>query len=486
MTADPLKDEPEGLPPAPRAIDLSVTLAIVGMTAGAAFWGQVILPADMVPLMFMLAVLIAALAFGFWAGLMAAITAFGALNFLFTDPLFTFDVARLHDLTALVMFLIVAGLAGLLAGRLHDQAEAARARAEVLGVLSDLSSALAAARTAQDALTVALRPLEQLCGGAALILTQSGAGPSVLLPLPMPLDPATQAAAERAFRTGQGQPAAAPGWPGSRYSLLPLTDGLLVGHAALSGREASRRALAIGALVQQTRLALQRLDFAAKAEAERLRAEAEATRAAVLTSLGHDLRTPLATILGAASALKDLDAQLSPAARHDLLLAIEEEAGRLNAHVSNLMQLSRLELSAPPRLDWVDLNDSVAAATTRARRAVKGAQVQETLASLPMIRSTGGLIEQAVFNLIDNALTHGRGAVQIATHAAAGACTVTVRDHGPGLPPAVSDWLAGPDARPAPGQRGLGLAVAKGVARHLGGSLSWTDGAMTLTLPEAP
>jgi two-component system sensor histidine kinase KdpD len=228
------------------------------------------------------------------------------------------------------------------------------------------------------------------------------------------------------------------------------------------------------------------LDFAARAKAERLRAEAEAARSAVLTSFGHDLRTPLATILGAASSLKELDAQLPPAARADLLSAIEEEAARLNAHVSNLMQLSRLELVPPPRRDWVDVNDLVTAAATRARRAVKDADFQVDLSDLPMIRSDGGLIEQAVFNLIDNALAHGRGRVQIMTADTSASLSIRIADQGAGLPGVLAEWLARPELRPAMGQSGLGLAVAKGIARHLGGNLTWANGVFSLELAKNP
>ena len=102
---------------------------------------------------------------------------------------------------------------------------------------------------------------------------------------------------------------------------------------------------------------------------------------------------------------------------------------------------------------------------------------------LPMIRSEGGLIEQALFNLIYNSLAHGAAPVCIATTETATDLAITVTDAGPGLPPALAAWLTGPDLHPAPGQKGLGLAVAKGIARHLGGSLS---PALTLTLPKAP
>ncbi|MBI1171093.1 DUF4118 domain-containing protein [bacterium] len=477
-----LTDDPGRMPPLPQGMALASTLALVigtGVCARLAL-GLLpahLLPAEVLPLIFLVAVLLSAVAFGFWCGLFAAVLAFAALNYLFTEPLYTFHIAEFGDLVALIEFLLVAALSGLLAGRLHDRAEAARARAEALAVLGDLSAALAAAQTPQEALNAALPPLGRLAQGLAVCVTPQG-----ILPPGTVLDAGTLAAATRALRSGQTQPAAAPGWQGSALTFLPLADGILIGHAAITGREGPRRELAIGALTQQTRLALQRLDFAARAKTERLRAEAESARSAVLASLGHDLRTPLATILGAASSLKELDAQLPPEARADLLTAIEEEAARLNAHVSNLMQLSRLELVPPPRRDWVDVNDLVTAAAARARRAVQGADLRLALSDLPMIRSEGGLIEQAVFNLIDNALAHGKGPVQISTGEQATALVVTIADEGPGLPATLRDWLAGPDLRPAPGQSGLGLAVAKGIARHLGGRLVWSTGAFTLEL----
>jgi two-component system sensor histidine kinase KdpD len=469
-------------PPAPGGLALAATLAIVGGTGLAARVAMALLPApvfapEILPLVFLVAVLISAVVFGFWSGLLAAITGFGALNFLFTAPLYTFHVARVSDVVALVEFLLVAAFSGFLAGRLHDRAQAAQTRAEALQVLGDLSAALAEAGTADQALKAALPALARLCQGAAVVVT-----PHSTLPEGVTLDAATQAACDRALRSQQPLPAAAPGWEGSRLTFLPLAEAIALGHAPLSGREAPMREAAIAAMARQLRLALQRLDFAAHARAERLRAEAEATRSAVLASLGHDLRTPLATILGAASSLRELD--LSAAARDDLLTAIEEEAARLNSHVSNLLQLSRLELAAAPRRAWVDLGDLATAAATRLQRAVKSADLRLSLGDLPMIQSEGGLIEQALFNLMHNALSHGRGPVTLTSLETPATLQLRIADQGPGLPAALQAWLDGPDLRPAPGQSGLGLAVAKGIARHLGGGLTWTEGALTLSLPK--
>ncbi len=476
-SAPPLPRDVPGLPPLPDGIGLLASAGLIALAAGLV---QALPPGPEParPLFFLVAVLVAAVTFGFWTGLSAAIGAFAALNFLYTAPLYTFHIARAQDFYVLVIFLLVAGLAGLLAGRLHDRAEAARARAEALEVLGALSAELGLAETRGAALAAARGQLQRLGGGAVSVALQDGVPVADAALLDTDL-----AAAERALRNQRPEPAPAPGWPGARFSFLPVAPDLALGHPRLDGREGPRRALAITALAEQTRLALQRLDYAEKARQERLRAETEATRSAVLTSLSHDLRTPLATILGAASALRELD--MAPEARADLLAAIEEEAGRMNRHVTNLLQLTRLELATPMRPAWVDLNDIAEAAVARARRAFKGAEVALDLAPLPMIRAEGALLEQAVFNLIDNALHHGRAPVRLATRAGQGAVTLTLRDGGDGPPQAIRAWLDGPDLRPAPGQRGLGLAVAKGIARHQSGRLTW-DGGFTLSLPEAP
>ena len=148
-------------PPPPGGRALAATLALVGGTGLAAKVAMAMLPAhvfapEILPLIFLVAVLISAVLLGFWCGLIAAITGFAALNFLFTEPLYTFHIARFADLVALVEFLLVAAFSGFLAGRLHDRVLAAQARAEALAVLGDLSAALAEAETVDQALKAAL------------------------------------------------------------------------------------------------------------------------------------------------------------------------------------------------------------------------------------------------------------------------------------------------------------------------------------------
>lgn len=490
-----LFDKPAaGLFPPPRPAGLVAALALVLATTGLVQLGQAALPEPAAPLILLTPVLIAAVAFGFWAGMVAAALAFGALNFLFTEPLYTFHITHAQDLIALLVFLFVAGLAGLLAGRLHDQAAAATSRAGLLAILSDLAGDLAAAGSEAEVLAAATRHLSALSHGPAAAFRAGDPQPLLLASHPdFSPDTAEFLAAERALRLNCIEPAAAEGWQGSRLTILPLAEtsggALALGHAPDPGTEGSRRAAAIAVLCLQTAAALQRLDFAARARAERQRAEAEATRSALLASLSHDLRTPLATILGAASALKDLGQGLPAEAQADLLTAIEEEAVRLNRHVSNLLQMTRLQSGLVPQWAWVDVADVAAAAAARARRAWPQAEILLALPQgLPMVRAEAGLLEQALFNLIENALRHGAPPLRLAASSREGQIRISLQDHGPGLKPALVEWLGSSDPRPPAGLNGLGLAVAKGIARVLGGRLTAEPAPSTLlfSLPVPP
>ena len=446
-----------------------------------------ILPASTVPLIFLMAVLVSAVLSGFWIGLATAAAAFFVMNFLFTEPVFTLQVSRPQDIVTLGVFLCAAGLVGSLAGSLHDRAETARTRAETLAILSEFSGHLAGVDTREAVLEQAVTHLSTLAGGDAVVV-EASALPSPLASRPQRKDlsvPDAQAA-ERCLRSGRIQHASAEGWQGATLTFLPVPDGtgtLALGHCRLSRADTAQRSVAVSALVEQLALALRRLDASSKEAAARKDAEAEATRSALLASLSHDLRTPLATILGAATTLSELHDDLSDAVRADLVAAISQEAGRLNLHVTNLLQMTRLSRSIVPRLEWVDVNDIAQSAVARWRRSFPQADCLCDLADLPMIRAEGGLLEQMVFNLLDNALKHGTAPVTLRTAQAEGAVIIAVADNGPGPAPAMQTWLEGGQMWPMADQRGLGLAVAKCIALVHGGRLLWSDGAMRVTLP---
>lgn len=481
------------VPTLPRVLGAALFLTIAAVATHLTLHR---LPAPTGLFLFFVAVLLAAVRFGFWIGIGSAIAAFALFNFLFVSPLYTFAIAKPGDLLVLAEFLGVAGLTGFLAGRLREEADATASRAAVLEVLSAFAADLAES-TDTDALQSALtRHASALALGPAVVLHPQG---DSLEPHPA-LEAADLQAAERAFQRQLPQESAQPGQQGGRFDFVPLVQSdsvvMVLGYHRFAADRADQvvRAQAIEVICQQANLALERLRFAKSAEEARTSATRDSLRAALLTSLSHDLRTPLATILGAITSLRQLGESLSPAARDDLALVIEEETRRLSHYVDNLLQMTRLQAGLELRLDWVDPADAVRAAISRALRAFPSARIEADLPELPMLQAEAALLEQALFNLLDNAVKFSPVGAPITVAATPGTdiISLTVTDLGPGIPPQALSEIFKPfyTSGPHGSGTGLGLTICNGIVHALGGTLTATspvqDGhgtALCITLP---
>lgn len=488
-------------PTLPSALWSVLFLALAALTT---YLTQDNLPEPSGLFVFFVAVLLASVRFGFWIGVASALAAFATFNFLFVHPLYTFAIAKPGDLLVLAEFLGVAGLTGFLAGRLREEANAATTRAEVLEVLSAFAADLAKV----DGLPAIRATLSQhvaaLVPGPVVVLQPLADGFASDAGLDLGLDAADLQAAERALRRQTREDPAQPGQQGGRFAFLPLVQAgemvLILGHAVLGPNRADRavREQAIEVICQQANLAIARLTLATTAEEARTSATRDALRAALLTSLSHDLRTPLATILGAITSLRELGDTLPPAARDDLALAIEEEARRLSHYVENLLYMTRMQAGLDLHLSWVDPADVVRAAIARASTTFPAARISADLPELPMLQAEAALFEQSLFNLLDNAVKFSDPAAPIHVTATVGQdqIAVCVTDQGPGIAPLVQAEVFKPFYRADPGRpgTGLGLSISNGIVQALGGTLTVTspvrDGkgtrmCITLPLPKA-
>lgn len=475
-------------PPTWRSVPNPTGIAAAcGLAMGAILLGhglKAILPTESVHLIALLAVLVSAIAFGFWPGLIAAGLAFLGYNFFFVEPLYTLSVARLEDAIALGVFLLVAGLTGSLAGRLRDVSAAARDRARLLDSLSALSNELAgqASRDAIEAMTI--DHLARTADGDVVLLREEDGRPTLVRSVPpsIRLEAVDLHAADRAMRYHATQPATAQGWEGSRFTFHPFhaegeTPTTLGIAERRQGRRSRERDIAMTAIVQQGKRALEQQALSRSAAEARATADRESLRAALLSSLSHDLRTPLATILGSVTTLRQMDASLSQDARADLLLAIEEETGRLSRYVANLLHMTRLQSGPAPRLDWIDPVDLTHGTVRRARSLFPGRVILMRAGdAIPLVRTDGSLLDQALFNLLDNAIKFSPSAspVHVGIDAARGNVSFAVTDHGAGIPPQDRDRVPLPFERGATavaGGTGLGLTICNGIAQALGGTL---------------
>jgi two-component system sensor histidine kinase KdpD len=205
----------------------------------------------------------------------------------------------------------------------------------------------------------------------------------------------------------------------------------------------------------------------------------EKLRMTLLASLSHDLRTPLASITGAVTTLRQLGDKLPGEERGDLLASIEEEAGRLTRFVANLLDMSRIESGAlKVRNDWVDVADVVRAAVERIRKSFPGRTTTVSVAAdLPFIRGDANLLEQVLFNLLDNAHKYGsESGVIVHARREGNEVVISVTDDGVGIKPADLDRIfekfyrgGRPDGRKA--GTGLGLSIARGLVEAMGGTI---------------
>ena len=235
------------------------------------------------------------------------------------------------------------------------------------------------------------------------------------------------------------------------------------------------------ALLDQGAVALERADLAGQAlETETLR-RTDRFRAALMNSVSHDLRTPLSTVLGSVTTLIDYGKTLKPAVRDDLLLSIREEAERLNRYVGDLLDMTRLEGGGlNVRTDWIDVRDVLNAAAERVSRRTGARRiVRDFPARLSLVAADAGLLEQAIVNVLENAIAYSPDgtAIELAAYEDRGSIVISIEDEGRGIPTVELERVFDKFRRmEEPSDRtqgaGLGLAIAKGFVEAMQGRIA--------------
>jgi two-component system sensor histidine kinase KdpD len=457
-----------------------------------------------IALVFLTSILFSAVLFGRGPSLFACIVAVLAYNFFFLPPIYTFTITDPENVVALVVFAVVALIASDLAARVRGQAVAARVRAKTTDDLYQFSRKLAVAVTMDDLLwatahQIALmlkvrvvlllpednRGLEdrsQPDRGVAGLRVRAGFPPEDLL------EEADLAAAKWCWEkdriTGRGSDTL----PGAKWLFLPMHTGR--GPVAVVGIVRDEPGLLLtpdqqrllDALADQAALGIERVILARDLHVARLEAETDRLRSALLTSISHDLRTPLASILGSATSLASREGvALDSATRQTLLATIVEEADRLNRFIGNLWDMTRLESGAlKPRGSLADLSDVLGAALERAGKILTGHHVDLDLApGLPMLNLDMVLFEQVLFNLLDNAAKYAPpdSRIQIKAYRDGEQVILQVIDEGDGIPAQDVEHIFdkfyranGTDRQRA--GTGLGLAICRGFVEAMGGTIT--------------
>ena len=481
----PLPAAPPPLTAAPRPPRNSEPYVLASVLLGAVTLGgiaaQPYLPQEAMGLIF--TGLIAAMASrsGRNAGLFTAIIGFFLWNFFFLPPLYTFSVSDPQDFVALLVFLLVGLLTGTLAGRVRLEAASSAARVEALRRISLFGQRFSRAATFSDVLRGAAEEAASMTGaGVVLLQGVNGLEIEVCVPAETLLDEAAQAAAEWCYSHDMETGIGTTTLPSVPWRFLPLhTNGTVTG--VLGGRPKTvpppPLAQTLATLAGQTAMALERARLAMQTARAQAQEDSQKLRNALLSSLSHDLRTPLTAIRGAAETLAQSGAALAPEIQADLLASIIEDTARMTKFLSNIMDMARVEAGGlTVRRERLRLADLVEAAIAR----IPGAQYTgvNIAPDASHVLADPVLLEQVVVNILDNAMKYAPAGSRVAIQAARRGDKVrlAVSDEGVGIPPgeleAVFDsfFRATRGDRVAPGT-GLGLAIAKAFTEAMGGNI---------------
>jgi two-component system sensor histidine kinase KdpD len=438
-------------------------------------------------MLYLLAVVVAAARYRQGPAVAAALLGIASFDFFFVHPFYTFSVSDVRYVLTFGVMLLVALVLGRLTGRIRSQAEAAREREQRTAALYALSRDLSSATERDQVVTAALRHVRDTFAVDSAIFLPAGEGRvEPAAPVPYPFDERERAVAQWTCYHGQVAGQGTKTLPAAAAMYLPLTaSGRVVGVLGIRAadprlfRDPARRRL-VEALSGQTALALERLDLAERSQQTSIEFEAERLRTALLSSLSHDMRTPLASIEGAASTMLQEPEPAAPT-RRELATTIMQESQRMGRLVANLLDMIRVESGdLQVQKEWQLLSDVVGVALLRTEDQLRDHPVTTHLPpELPLVAVDDVLLEQVFVNLLENAAKHTPPGTPVEISATAGADEVVVQvaDRGPGLPAGEEERVFEKFHRAAsvPGTGvGLGLAICRGIVTAHGGRI-WAE-----------
>jgi two-component system, OmpR family, sensor histidine kinase KdpD len=469
-------------------LGIALALLLVALATGAAWLmdGDYSLASQ--AMVYLLAVVFAAFFLGAPSSIATAVFAVFALNFFYIPPRYTFSVEGPEYLIDLLALLVVSLVVSGLAARLRAETEKARLgerRAQETHALAEL---IGGAGREQDLLGRAVGALLKAFGASCCIVLRrtDGAGPVRAVQAPeaaaMDVDlDAAQWVIENQVTIGAGTGY----WPQltSWYIPLPAPDQGLGTVVVAAGEQVPGRAdddrRHAEALARQIAVAIQRARLGEKAARAAREVESESIRSALLASISHDFRTPLAVIIGAASTLSTQSGPMPKGQREALLATIENEAAQMSAMAENILQLARLSSGVLSlRCDWESVEEIVGSVIARFRRRGMDRQLKASVpGDLPLIRADAVLLSQVLDNLIDNAFKHSSGdsKIEVDVRLREKTLGIAVKDRGTGLegdPNRLFEKFYRGHAETSEGGVGLGLAICKAVIEAHGGRIS--------------
>ncbi len=442
---------------------LLAVLAIAAVTALLHLMRGVLHPPTVV-LLYLLAVVLTSAVGGLGPGIAAAFLAFLAFNYFFIEPYFTLGVHHVQDVLALLVFFTVAVFISQLVSRAQSSLAEAQAREREATHLYELSMALAGLRNEEAIARVAAGHIRDTFRDATVEVLVQASGGSV---------PTTMRAA-----AGNKPLSDKPDWVFPLNTARGLLGEIRVWHTPRPPMPAEERMLR--AFANQTALAVERTALAQTETRAKVLEESDRLKSALLSSVSHELRSPLATIKAAITSLRSGEVAWAADAREELLAAVEEETDHLNRLVGNLLDMSRIEAGAlRPQREWNSLAEIVGGTLERLRRASEQHVLEVDVSDdLPLLPIDPVQMSQVFSNLLSNCLKYAppNTTVRVAAHVQdADTLLVQVSNEGPPVPALDLERIFDKFYRVTAADRvtgtGLGLSICKGIVEAHGGRI---------------
>lgn len=423
-------------------------------------------------LVYLLGVMFVGAMSGLYRGLLAALIASFIYNFFLSEPVFRLGVSSFDELVPLLAFNVSAIVSGGLAGRLNDQARAARLAESKNALLLQLSDRLQRALSPPEVEAIARVSLAEH-GVENLTISFRDEGRQPAAQKHANLDPAIEALPSASSPIGSGPSQQVYNLTGSRGEL---------GAVSFTLREhdtAQAKAPDLQAVANLLALAIDRCLLSEQLSESLAAQKSEELKNALLSSVSHDLRTPLTAIEAAATSLRTFRHTLSPEQEDEMLTTISEQCAKLNRYTANLLDMGRIQAGiSSKQLDSVDLIEILGVALSSMRKRFPDQELcKEVSITSVIVHANAAMLEQAIFNLLENAAVHGGAGKPILVRLTVNevACFLEITDSGPGISATEQSrvferFYRGRDLIHREGS-GLGLHIAKGFVEAFAGTI---------------
>jgi K+-sensing histidine kinase KdpD len=467
---------------ATTVVPVAASLGLVAIATVALFAGRSILPlVNLVSIVYLLPVLFAATRWGLLPAVVCAFAGAAAADYLFYPPIYSFEIGDTQNIADLAVFLIIAFVTSHYMSRLKRRSESlARSRRELRSLYA-FSCRLAACFTVPDLIAATGNYLSETLGHPTILVGLDDEAPAAA---PVPDHVWREAVAAAAAGAGATrtihEPDTRQDWLVRAVSIGSANRAAIVDLGRDSHEDIDAVIRRVDAAISEAAVTLGRLDVGKAIEVAHLKYQADSLRDALIGNVTHELRTPLASIIGSTSVLDQIPSVRRSHRVHGLVEAVREQASRLDGDIQNLLNAARITgHGIRPHLEWTDPTDIVSAAVRQKAERLAGHRLDHAISpDLPLVRVSSVLVEQAFGQLLENAAKYSPAGstIRIAAHVDQDRVVLSVSDEGAGLTTEEKQQLGNRSFRGTrhinrvPGA-GLGLWIADTFTVANGGTL---------------